>query len=131
MARRIKYSIATLAYLAAIYYLSSISGGRLRPNLFRQLIWNLGHIPLYAGLTLLFFLVLSGGNIRTGLTRASFWMAPFVAVAWGIFDEWHQSFVPGRYGSVGDLFLDISGIMLATMLFWRFSQVRKNSRIYV
>ena len=39
---------------------------------------------------------------------------------YGIFDEIHQMFVPGRYGSFEDMFLNIFGVFFGTGLFLMF-----------
>jgi VanZ family protein len=33
-----------------------------------------------------------------------------------VFDEWNQSFVPGRYGSLTDVVLDVTGAVLGSWL---------------
>lgn len=35
-----------------------------------------------------------------------------IGAAYGISDEWHQSFVPGRVPSVGDWLADVAGVAL-------------------
>jgi len=43
----------------------------------------------------------------------------FTACAvFGISDEFHQSFVPGRSVSIGDFIADLAGCLLAIMLYW-------------
>jgi VanZ family protein len=37
----------------------------------------------------------------------------------GVLDELHQSFIPNRQGSIGDIILDILGIVLTILLFRR------------
>lgn len=41
-----------------------------------------------------------------------------LCVAWGVVDEWHQSFVPGRVPSVSDVTADTIGAVLGA-LSWR------------
>jgi len=54
-------------------------------------------------------------------TRGMF-IAVSVASLYGISDEWHQSFVPGRYPDVVDWIADTLGALLATVLYtkWTF-----------
>ncbi len=40
----------------------------------------------------------------------------FLCFVWGLLDEWHQSFVPGRYVEVADLIADILGGFLGGLL---------------
>jgi VanZ family protein len=45
-----------------------------------------------------------------------------IAVLYGASDEWHQSFVPGRDASVGDLLADAGGALIAAIaiaVYWR------------
>ncbi len=41
-----------------------------------------------------------------------------LVISYGILDEIHQFFVPGRYCSVFDVFLDTTGIMFAGMIYF-------------
>jgi VanZ family protein len=103
-----RYSLLAMAYLLTIYWLSS------RPDLgthestpLAQLVMNLGHIPLFAGLAFCALKSLSQMGER--------WWARYALVfstcaACGALDEWHQSFVPGRDASMGDFLLDLAGI---------------------
>ena len=49
-----------------------------------------------------------------------------MGVGYGAFDEWHQSFVPGRNASVGDWAADSAGVMLGLLLF---SSISSRSRV--
>jgi len=52
--------------------------------------------------------------------RESGWNRPFLLLAlgfgYGVLDEWHQSFVPGRDPSFGDLLADGVGVALGVLL---------------
>lgn len=63
---------------------------------------------------------------RKGMSRRSLREAWVWATAYGCFDEWHQSFVPHRSASVGDIAADAFGAALALWLLWR---VRKSTRV--
>ncbi len=95
--------------MGGIYWFSSISDfgvGEEAPLI--QLASNLFHIPLYAGLAFCFLRAISREQGSSwgvdGLTLLG-------TLAYGVFDEWHQSFVPGRYASVSDILLDLAGIV--------------------
>ena len=64
---------------------------------------------------MLVFAILGGtlawGNVRSGSELASILMVG-VGVLYGVLDEWHQSFVPGRVVSVADWVADIIGVVL-------------------
>ena len=74
---------------------------------------NLLHVPAYAGLAYLWWRAL----LARGKSRAAAAViAAAIAVLYGITDEFHQTFVPGRYGSGTDVLLDAAGA--ATVLLW-------------
>jgi VanZ family protein len=103
-----RYALLTAAYLAVIYWMSSLpdlSGPRQDPlTLF---LMNLGHLPLFAFLALCVLKTLKA-------VGSSWWpryaLAFAASAASGALDEWHQSFVPGRSSSVGDFLVDVLGI---------------------
>lgn len=111
-----RYGLLTLTWLAAIYWLSSrveLGTGHSHPLV--ALASNLLHVPLFAGLTFCLLKTFSAGQeISWRLCGVVF----LAAAAYAGLDEWHQSFVPGRFGSVGDFLLDVMGIA-ATILILR------------
>lgn len=54
---------------------------------------------------------------RTAVARRSIITTIIIGFAYGISDEWHQSFVPGRYSSVIDVFFDGFGVVIAALSF--------------
>ena len=62
-----------------------------------------------------FFLLISlmKGNINKKLLT----FALFLAILYGISDEIHQFFVPGRDSAISDILIDSSGILLAGTLY--------------
>ncbi len=80
--------------------------------------FSLLHIPLYGILTVLLLLSLaSRGNFSRNVRYA--W-ATIIALTTGILDEYHQSFIPSREASVGDVLLDFMGIVLVVISALRF-----------
>lgn len=52
-----------------------------------------------------------------------------LVTAYGVFDEYHQSFVPGRDASAWDILADgLGGFLTALMLFWQDRRIVKISR---
>jgi VanZ family protein len=51
------------------------------------------------------------------------WVAVLVATAYGVTDEWHQSFVPGRMASIADIGADAVGAALGAWMAMRRSSV--------
>jgi VanZ family protein len=106
------WSLASLAYMASIFYLSSLPGSATGPNTpLWRFVSNVSHIPLFAGL---------GLCLAMALARwpwPSRGMATLVlGMAYAVFDEWHQSWVPGRTGSAADVLLDVAGILFAVLI---------------
>ena len=106
-----------LAYMAGLLLLSSVpgddpnvAGGAIIEWLTPQ--WqNMLHIPLYAGLAASWLWALSGRPHHLRLI-----LAFALTVAWAVFDEAYQTTVPGRYGSVTDMALNVIGASLAICL---------------
>jgi len=53
--------------------------------------------------------------------------ALFISLFYALSDEIHQLFVPGRYCSLGDFFIDSSGILLACFLYLITVKIRSKS----
>ena len=80
---------------------------------------------------LLLFLVLRWASSKTFLLRTNWFhvrLALFVAVFYAVTDEWHQSFVPGRTPSVGDIGLDALGVVLGLVFWYAFHRYRGRRR---
>ena len=46
-------------------------------------------------------------------------LAVVVAALYGISDEFHQTFVPGRMATLLDILIDVAGALVAVIVFWR------------
>ncbi|SDM57399.1 VanZ like family protein [Geoalkalibacter ferrihydriticus] len=125
--RRIAVALPLLLMLA-IFGLSSISFDLAAPEK-SALGWmpptlqNFLHIPLYGLLAFLWFGALAALGVAG---RKRLMLAAFIAFTYGILDEWHQTTVPGRFGSWTDVALNSVGIFLALLFcvwfqrrFWR------------
>ncbi len=69
---------------------------------------KLFHAGIYGLLGLLFYLSLR----ESGIYRHLFLLSVVLAVGYGVTDEFHQSFVPGRFASAGDLLADLAGALI-------------------
>jgi VanZ family protein len=117
-----RYGLLTLAWLAAIYWLSSRPElGTTEAHPLVALTSNLMHMPLFAGLAFLLLKTFSAGQEISWRLYA---VVLLVTAGYAALDEWHQSFVPGRFASVGDFLLDVMGIV-AMMLILRFMALRE------
>jgi VanZ family protein len=113
------YTLLTLAYMGAIYWLSSQPPAGAAAPAEAATLWNkvardLLHIPLYAGLAFCFLQALSAGPAAVLVPWQLVALTLLGTAGYAAFDEWHQSWVPGRHGSFKDFVLDLAGI--GTML---------------
>jgi len=84
------------------------------------------HMTEYAILVSLAVVALRRG--RVGSQLSSIWLAFVLSVVFAASDEWHQTFVPGRDGNLGDVFIDTGGALLAA-LYWSSQQRRLNRKL--
>lgn len=110
-----------LTLMAALYWLSSLPGIP-RPNnpaVFSLFYWlsplvqNGLHVPAYAIVAWSWHWALAAW---AHTTRARAICGAVITSLFGISDEWHQSFVPGRFASLADVALDFAGTALGIWL---------------
>jgi VanZ family protein len=87
----------------------------------------LGHGVGYALLGGLALRALSGGRLE-GMTARGTAAAIAFAALYGITDEFHQAFVPGRSPDAADLAADTAGAVLATVLLLVARFIRQSRR---
>lgn len=81
------------------------------------------HFVLYAGLGLLVCRALTNAGTSNKISR---WVvAAVVASAYGLSDEWHQSFVPGRSSEVADWLADTAGGAAGAFIYGKLAAWRK------
>lgn len=123
-ARRRIAQLLPLALMLLIFGLSSISIDLTAPKA-GALGWvppslqNILHIPLYGLLTFLWFGALAAWGMGA---RRRLPLAALIALGYGLFDEWYQLSVPGRFGSLTDVALNVVGILLALLFCHWFQQ---------
>ncbi|TNF52548.1 teicoplanin resistance protein VanZ [bacterium] len=93
----------TVGYMVIIYYFSSLSG-HLLPFSIRDFDKAL-HFCVYSVLAFLFYLSFR----KSGLKRHIFLLSLLITAMYGVIDEIHQLYVPGRVFSFGDVAADIIG----------------------
>ena len=110
------YWLPLLAWMGVIFYLSAQPDlpGPPSPWLV-DLLANVAHFVLYAVLAFLWWRALTGGRRTETLILGLTFVA---AVLYGLSDEYHQSFVPGRDPSLKDLFVDAVGAATVLGLIW-------------
>jgi len=116
-----RHAALPLLIMGAFYWLSSLPGTPMPddPALYGLFYWvppsaqNALHVPAYAALAWSWCWAL-GAWLPVPVARAI--AACSIASAYGVFDEWHQSFVPGRYASLTDVILNVAGAVLGIWL---------------
>ena len=110
------FTVLSAVYIFGVFFLADSPAasqiGEFNP-------YSLLHIPLYGvltGLLLMAFASKPGTNFAY-----RYHLAAWTAVAVGLLDEYHQTFIPSREGSVGDVLLDILGVILLMILARRVS----------
>lgn len=112
-ARFVRFLLPPLLYAGAIFFVSSLSrppGPPLVHGLDKGV-----HFAVYAGLGLLVVRALAGYGLRP--LRAALW-ALLACALYGVSDELHQSFVPGRSTDIRDWGADVLGAALAIRVWW-------------
>ena len=94
-----------LAHMALIFAASSRSDTSAVPSTIPD---KFVHFAVYALLGALLLRAVAGGR-RSGVTWSGVLASIVVATLYGITDEWHQSFVPGRTPDAMDVVADLAG----------------------
>jgi VanZ family protein len=100
-----------IAYAAAIFAASSISDPSMPGGLSDTTL----HGWVYAGLSALILRALARGR-RRGVTARRAFLAAVLAAAYGLSDEIHQVFVPGRVFDTRDLMANAVGAAAAAVV---------------
>ena len=86
------------------------------------------HSAGYAGLGALVARALAGGfGVRLPWWRAVGAVA--ITTVYGCSDEWHQSFVPGRFADLRDVWADAVGAVAGTAGCWAWGIIRSRSDV--
>ncbi len=117
--RRLSLGLA-LGWMAVLFWLSS------QPAIDAPLLFPGQDKLFHAGVYGLLAAALLGAQPagRRGYGRRQAWLAAALASLYGITDEVHQAFVPGRSADVWDWVADTAGAALAAWLLARASALR-------
>ncbi|NPU83034.1 MAG: VanZ family protein [Syntrophaceae bacterium] len=113
--RNIHYRFPVLLYMAFLFGLSSMPG----PALYASSVPNLDklfHFLAYAGLGIV-LMRLFCSSPRAGIAHRALLLAVLTGTLYGLSDEWHQSFIPGRDSSLLDAVSDGLGCSMAALLY--------------
>ena len=120
--RTLRLWAPVVVYMAAIFTASSMSappipGGADKP-------W---HTLAYLGLAIVVVRALAGGLPRRISPRILV-LSVCLVVLYGMSDELHQMFVPGRTASFDDLLADAIGALVGASLCWAWGIITPTSR---
>jgi VanZ family protein len=107
-------------YMAGIFYASSLPNPPMPANVADVRL----HEAAYCGLTLLLVRAFARGSWQR-VTLATLVLAWSTAVAYGVTDEWHQSFVANRHADVRDLVADAVGAFAAVIIVGAWGIIRR------
>lgn len=115
MRKAVNFLIAWLPpffLMAALFYSSSQHAVELAPTLTTDFVAHKSiHVVIYAAL---YFLVFRGFYLsykKKNVNDFLLW-ALVVTMVYAISDEFHQTFVPTRTGTVRDIFIDATGVLI-------------------
>jgi len=109
-----KYALPAIFYAALIFFLSSLPSSAV-PNLgisFGDLI-----IHFFEYLVFGYFVALAVMQSPSKINWKHFLMVFFIGSLYAAFDEYHQSFVEGRFSEVSDFLADSAGVILGLVVF--------------
>jgi VanZ family protein len=108
-----------VGYLVGIFLLSSIRGTKVPLGslvLFKVKVTNILHVPVFAILFLLIFMVLKAW---TSMSRKWGCIVALLATSvLGVVVELYQAGVPGRAASWVDVILNLVGVGFGLLIFW-------------
>jgi VanZ family protein len=108
--------------MAAIFYVSSVPDPPIPSGVDKPLHW-----AAYLGLAVFVLRAVAGGLPR----RIDVWtaaVAMLITVGYGVTDEVHQMFVPGRSADMYDLLADAAGAIGGTVTCWAWGIISQVSR---
>ena len=125
-----KYWIPPLLYMALIFVVSSLKQPPLPMPKFEWLtIDKLYHFIEYAILGILLAWAFVKAKPSVVPSKLIWLIAAVLSILYGASDEWHQTFVPGRYATFADWIADVLGSIagvLAVYLYEKKKLVLKN-----
>ncbi|MDQ0339814.1 VanZ family protein [Caldalkalibacillus uzonensis] len=120
--------IPAIAWMGLIFYLSSRTGEEIQSMfpMFDRLDW--GHFVAYFILGLAYWFALQGYALNEWKRKG--W-AVLLSFCYGVSDEIHQAFVPGRHPDPLDVVNDVLGATLAMLMVYGWRKWRKNKFMFL
>ncbi|MBI4477474.1 MAG: VanZ family protein [Acidobacteria bacterium] len=116
--------LPVVAYMAAIFFLSSLSQPPPLPDEI-PFVDKTVHAVVYGGLAVVLLRALAAGVWNGVTTTRGIWSA-LGATGYGISDEAHQRFVPGRMSDAVDMIADGTGACIAVALILAWGIIRRH-----
>jgi len=114
LGRRLRDGVPLILWMALIFWLSSRSTlVAIKNESVEKLAFNSAHAVAYAILAWLWWRAI---RPRRQIDRAGLWGALGLTVLYGVSDEIHQLFVPGRSAQISDLLFDAGGAVAMLLL---------------
>ncbi|MFH0899987.1 MAG: VanZ family protein [Pseudomonadota bacterium] len=107
--------LPALLYGAGVFVASSLPGD---------------YLPSVASDKVVHLVVFTGLGVLVCLGFGRFWLAVATTALYGVADELHQRFTPGRESCVLDAAADVGGAVLGAALLFFFLRWRTRSRIH-
>ncbi len=107
--------------MGLIYYLSAQPSLGVEEWLFAQ--DKVAHAMVFGILSVLFLASMRQSTEVYPLWQL--WIAVGLTAMYGVFDEWHQAFVPGRSPDAWDVVADTIGALVAVALMYRLARPYK------
>lgn len=117
MVKIFKYWLPVFVWTLLIFTFSSLSTPETSQIYWQDfIIKKTAHMIEYGFLALLIYRALKGYDMET--TKAVI-LSIFLAALYGLSDELHQSFTPGREPRIRDVAFDTIGASLAMLILWK------------
>jgi len=119
------YNLPPFAYAALVFYLSSLPSWKIKAvSSIPDYLLHFAEYMVLAWLSIRF-----AKNIGKGTVNGKTYTLTIIILAlFAISDEWHQSFVPGRFASVLDFIADLAGILAGVGIYLLFLRYKMNGR---
>ena len=103
-----------LLWAGTLYYLSDQPGLDIAPLFDHQ--DKVMHVVAYALLGI--FCMGALQKSTAGYRPVQLWAVTALTGVYGLLDEYHQSFIPGRFSSLGDVIADLAGGFLGALFIY-------------
>lgn len=123
MRHTLRYVFPALFWGALIFFESSIPGTRL-PSFARLINDKVVHAAIYCVFGLLIYRALATREAPNAFSWRRSMIAVTIVVLYGLSDEFHQGFVPGRTKDILDAAADTGGGLLSMMIVWMKSRLQ-------